>query len=101
MIFQRGGGGVSGPPVPSLDPRTSNDSSLIFWAQDGFANFEPTYVLYHPTNFSTKYLVMFKVYSDVGGIKLLYHDCPPVRKIIHSLKLVVYLHVQADDQPMV
>ena len=24
-------------------------------------------------------------------------DCPPVRKIIHSLKLVDYLHVQADN----
>ena len=24
-------------------------------------------------------------------------DCPPVRKIIHSLKLVGYLHVQADN----
>ena len=23
--------------------------------------------------------------------------CPPVRKIIHSLKLVDYLHVQADN----
>ena len=27
------------------------------------------YPLYHPTNFSTKYLVMCKVYTDVGGIK--------------------------------
>ena len=48
------------------------------------------------TNFSTKYLVMCKVYSDVGGIKL-YHVCPPVRKIIHSLKLVDYLRVHADN----
>ena len=39
---------------------------------------------------------MCKVYTDLGGIKLLYHVCPPVRKIIHSLKLVDYLHVQAD-----
>ena len=31
--------------------------------------------------------MMCKVYTDVGGI---------VRKIIHSLKLVDYLHVQAD-----
>ena len=44
-----------------------------------------------------KYLVMCKVYTDVGGIKYLYHVCPPVRKIIHSLKLVDYLHVQADN----
>ena len=44
-----------------------------------------------------KYLVMCKVYTDVGGIKKLYHVCPPVRKIIHSLKLMDYLHVQADN----
>ena len=49
------------------------------------------------TNFSTKYLVMCKVYTDVGGIKYVYHVGPPVRKIIHSLKLVDYLHVQADN----
>ena len=49
------------------------------------------------TDLSTKYLVMCKVYTDVGGLKWLYHVCPPVRKIIHSLKLVDYLHVQADD----
>ena len=49
------------------------------------------------TIFSMKYLVMCKVYTDVGGIKQLYHVCPPVRKIIHSLKLVEYLHVQADN----
>ena len=44
-----------------------------------------------------KYLVMCKVYTDVGSIKKLYHVCPPVRKIIYSLKLVDYLHVQADN----
>ena len=49
------------------------------------------------TNFSTSYLVMCKVYTGVDGIKQLYHVCPPVRKIIHSLKLVDYLHVQADN----
>ena len=49
------------------------------------------------TNFSTKYLVMCKVYTDVGGIKQLYHVCPPVCKIIYSLMLVDYLHVQADN----
>ena len=48
-------------------------------------------------NLSMKYLMMCKVYTDEGGIKLLYHDCPPVRKIIHSLKLVDYLHAQADN----
>ena len=49
-------------------------------------------------NFSMKYLVVCKVYTDVGGIKYLYHVCPPVRKIIHSLlKLGDYLHIQADD----
>ena len=35
-------------------------------------------------------------YIDVGGIK--YHGCPPIREILHSLKLVVYLHVQADKR---
>ena len=49
------------------------------------------------SNFSTKYSVMCKVYTDVGGIKQLYHACPPVRKIIHSLMLVDYLKVQADN----
>ena len=32
--------------------------------------------------------MMCKVYTDVGGIKKLYHVCTPVRKIIHSLKLL-------------
>ena len=41
--------------------------------------------------------MMCKVYTDVGGIKYLYHICPPLRKIIHSLKLVECLHVQADN----
>ena len=49
------------------------------------------------TVFRMKYLVVCKVYTDVGGIKQLFHVCPPVRKIIHSLKLVDYLHVQADN----
>ena len=36
-----------------------------------------------------------KLYNDVGGgINKLYHVCLPVRKIIHSLKLLDYLHVQ-------
>ena len=48
------------------------------------------------TNFSTKYLVMCKVYTDVGGINYLYYVCPPLRQIVH-LKLVDYLHVQADN----
>ena len=50
------------------------------------------------TNFSMKYLVMCKVYTDVGVLKYLYsHVCPHVCKIIHSLKLVDYLHVQATN----
>ena len=49
------------------------------------------------TIFSMKYLIMRKVYNDVGGIKITYHVCPPVRKIIHSLKLVDYLYVQTDN----
>ena len=40
---------------------------------------------------------MCKVYTYVGGIKYLYHVCPPVRKIIHSLTLVDSLQVQADN----
>ena len=48
------------------------------------------------TNLSTKYLMTCKVYTDVGGIKWLYRLCPPVRKKIHSLRLVDYLHVQVD-----
>ena len=44
-----------------------------------------------------KYHLMCKVFTDVGGIKQLYHVCPPVRKKIHSLKPVDYLHVQADN----
>ena len=48
------------------------------------------------TDLNTKYPVMCKVYTDVGGIKQLYHVCPPICKIIHLLKLVDYLHVQAD-----
>ena len=49
------------------------------------------------TIFSMKYLVMRDVYTDVGGIRYSYHVCPPVCKIIHSLKLVDYHHVQADN----
>ena len=33
----------------------------------------------------------------MGGIKKLYLVCPPIRKIIQSLKLVDYLHVQEDN----
>ena len=44
-----------------------------------------------------KYLVMCKVYTDVGGIKYIYHVFPSVRKIIHLLQLVDYLHLQADN----
>ena len=38
--------------------------------------------------------MMCKVYTDLGGIN---YVCPPVCKIIHSLKLVDYLHVQVDN----
>ena len=43
--------------------------------------------------------MMCKVYTDVGGIKYLNNAYPfiRVRKIINSLKLVDYLHVQADN----
>ena len=49
------------------------------------------------TDFSMKYLAMCMVYTDVGGIEYIYHVWPPLRKIIRSLKLVDYLHVQADN----
>ena len=42
-----------------------------------------------------KHLMMCKVYTDVGGTQKLYHVCPPVRKIIHSLE--DYFHVQVDN----
>ena len=41
--------------------------------------------------------MIYYVFTDVGGIKLLYNACAPVRKIIHSFKLVDYLHMQADN----
>ena len=61
------------------------------------------------TNISTNYLVMCKVYTDVGGIKTLYYVClhVPVCTIIHSLKLVDYKarglspHTCTGGQPMV
>ena len=43
------------------------------------------------------YLVMCKVYTDVGGIKELNHSCSPVWEIIHSLKLVDYPHIQVTN----
>ena len=39
---------------------------------------------------------MCKVYTDVGGIISYTMFAKPLRKIIHSLKLVDHLHVQAD-----
>ena len=48
------------------------------------------------SNLRTKYLVKCKVYTNVGGLRLLYNGFPPLREIIHSLQLVDYLHVQAD-----
>ena len=47
------------------------------------------------TNLSMQSLVMCNVFTDVGGIK--YDDCPPVRKIIRSLKLVDYLPLQVGN----
>ena len=40
---------------------------------------------------------MFRVYTGVCSIKRLYHRCSPEREIIHSLKLVDYLHIQTDN----
>ena len=39
---------------------------------------------------------MYKAYTDVCGINWLYDVCPPVCKIIHSLKLVDYLQIKAE-----
>ena len=63
----------------------------IYTDVDGFTDYTSL------TSSSTKYIVMCKIYTDVDGIKQLYHDGPSLRKIIHSLKLVDYLHVQADN----
>ena len=76
---------------------TYNISNIRHWPKIPHLNGDALHFYTTLTNFSTKYFVMCKVYTDVGGIKLLYHVCPPVRKIIHSLKLVDYLHVQADN----
>ena len=46
-------------------------------------------------NFSTKYFQLGKVYTAEGGI-IVIPFCPPVREIIHSLKLADYLLVQAN-----
>ena len=39
---------------------------------------------------------MCKIYTDIGGINKYIMVCSHVREIIHSPKLVGYLHVQAD-----
>ena len=46
-------------------------------------------------DFSTKRIVICKVYTDLGGMKYLCHGYRPVREKIHSL--VEYLHVHADN----
>ena len=43
------------------------------------------------TNVSKKYLVLCDVYTGIGGIKLLFYVCTPVRKIMHEL------YVRADN----
>ena len=47
-------------------------------------------------NFSTKYFAVGKVYTDKDGITWLYHGCPHVQEINHSLKLVDYLLIQVN-----
>ena len=42
-------------------------------------------------------LGMCKVYINVCGITYLFHVCPPVRKIIHWIKPMDYLNVQAHN----
>ena len=43
-----------------------------------------------------KYFILSKVYTDEGGKISYTMVCPPVGEIIHLLKLVDYLLVQAD-----
>ena len=59
-----------------------------------------TIIMYYTTiaKFSMKYLMVCRVYTERGGITQLYYVYPSVRQIIHSLKLVDYLHVQAVNQ---
>ena len=72
--------------------------NLLHCNKNGVNKFRVGYNIYITfTNFSKKYLAICKVYTDVSGIKYLYYVCPPVRKIIHSVKFVDYLHVQADN----
>ena len=40
---------------------------------------------------------MCKAYTDIGGINKYVMVCSHEREIIHSPKLVGYLHVQADN----
>ena len=47
-------------------------------------------------NFSMTYFVLSTVYTDEGSINSYIMVCPPVREIIHSLKLADYLLLQAD-----
>ena len=57
---------------------------------------------YHPlpeiANFSTKYFILSKIYTDEGGIYkiIISRFFPFVWEIINSLKLVDYLLVQSD-----
>ena len=44
------------------------------------------------------YFILSKVYIDEGGMKSYSMVCPPIREIIHLLKLVDYLLVKADKR---
>ena len=62
-----------------------------------YSNIIPS--LPHITNFSTKYFILSKIYTDEGGIKIVIPClvCPPVWETIHlQKKLVDYLLIQAD-----
>ena len=51
---------------------TENNSIFVFWKNTYMRlKFRKQVILHYTTltNFSTKYLVMCKVYTDVGGIK--------------------------------
>ena len=46
------------------------------------------------------YFILSKVYSDEGGLQSYAMGCPPVREIIHSLKLVDYLQYRKTNHDM-
>ena len=77
---------------------TSAMASWIPWYHwTPFGQFESKYIYTTYTNLNSKYLVMCKVQTDISCIELLYHGFPSVHvREKNSIKLVDYLHVQAE-----